>query len=106
MFGPLLGMMRNVNYTEPFTPDWLPFVMKCADFANCSVVDFCGKYPFNFKCDAEGHLRQILLNGHLRIRLIGQLDLSMIPHYVSRLALEANNLTSIGKWKDLAIIKK
>ena len=48
VFQSLVGMMQNVQTTSPRTLNWLQFIKRCADSANCLVVDLCRKYPGYF----------------------------------------------------------
>ena len=98
VFQSLLGMMQNVDMISLRIHDWLQFVTECADSAMCSVLEFCQKYPRNFKCDRQGQLEGIGMSGD---QMVGHFNLSMIPDTVKSTILNHNKLSSIGQWSGL-----
>ena len=63
----------------------------------CSIMDLCDKFQRNFKCNADGDLRVIVLYE----QAFDHLNLLMIPNTVNILYIKRSGLKTISEWTDL-----
>ena len=99
VFHSLLGMFSSRHPVQFHSPlPWQTYLSQSITNLRCSVTDLCREFGSNFKCDQEGHLRVILLNGK---GPFDHLNLLMIPNTVEILSMERCGLTSISAWSDL-----
>ena len=98
------SLLKMLSIPEQFVSDspssWQRYRYLSESIRNlkCSVTDLCREFDSNFKCDQQGHLIWIRLEG---MRPFHHLNLLMIPNTVEALKIERCGLTSISAWADL-----
>ena len=97
VFQSLLKMLSNPKESQSLMP-WQQYLVESISKRQCSVMHLDRSFEKNFKCDQEGHLRVIGLDGR---GPFDHLDLLMIPNTVTKLLLRHTKLQTISEWTDL-----
>lgn len=87
------SLIRMFDGSDPnmYIRSWYQFIMHCVKSWSCLVQDICDKFAKLFYC-RDGVLISITLQ---RQRIVGLLDLSVVPQTVTRLELERNLFTKV-----------
>ena len=97
VFQSLLMMLTNSKESGSLMP-WQQYLEESISKQQCSVMGLHRAFEKNFKCDQEGHLTVIGLDGK---GPYDHLDLLMIPNTVSKVLLRNTKLKTISGWTDL-----
>ena len=97
VFQSLLMMLTNPKESGSLMP-WQQYLVESISKHQCSVMGLCREFEKNFKCDKEGHLTVIGLDGK---GPFDHLNLLMIPNTVTKVLLRHTKLKTISEWTDL-----
>ena len=97
VFESLLMMLSNPTESNS-SKLWQQYLEKSIKNQKCSVTDLCNEFDKMFKCDEEGHLIVIRLEGK---GPFDHLNLLMVPNTVWALNVGRTRLKTISQWSDL-----
>ena len=97
VFESLLMMLSNPTESDS-SKLWQQYLEQSIKNQKCSVTDLCNEFDKIFKCDEEGHLIVIRLEGK---GPFDHLNLLMVPNTVWTLSMGRTRLKTISRWSDL-----